>query len=60
MLIHSATQLLTLAGGPQRGKSLGSLGIIENGAALQNRDPFEDLIYPLQHRTQQSITRYNL
>ncbi len=34
MLIHSATQLLTLAGGPQRGRSLGSLGIIENGAIL--------------------------
>lgn len=34
MLIHSASQLLTLAGGPQRGKSLGSLGIIENGAIL--------------------------
>ena len=34
MLIHSASQLLTLAGGPQRGASLGSLGIIENGAVL--------------------------
>lgn len=34
MLIHSATQLLTLVGGPQRGRSLGSLGIIENGAVL--------------------------
>jgi imidazolonepropionase len=34
MLIHSATQLLTLAGGPQRGRSLGALGIIENGAVL--------------------------
>ena len=34
MLIHSATQLLTLAGGPQRGRALGTLGIIENGAAL--------------------------
>jgi len=32
MLIHSASQLLTLAGGPQRGQILGSLGIIENGA----------------------------
>ena len=32
MLIHSASQLLTLKGGPQRGKQLGSLGIIENGA----------------------------
>ena len=34
MLIHSATQLLTLAGGPQRGHNLGQLGIIEDGAAL--------------------------
>jgi imidazolonepropionase len=34
MLIHSATQLLTLAGGPQRGHDLGTLGIIENGAVL--------------------------
>ena len=34
MLIHSASQLLTLAGGPQRGHALGSLGIIEKGAVL--------------------------
>ena len=34
MLIHSATQLLTLAGGPQRGKELGRLGLIEDGAVL--------------------------
>src|SRR5574341_800579 len=34
MLIHSAAQLLTLAGGPQRGKALGTLGIVENGAVL--------------------------
>ncbi|OQY29667.1 MAG: imidazolonepropionase [Anaerolineaceae bacterium 4572_5.1] len=34
MLIHSATQLLTIAGGPQRGRDLGELGIIENGAVL--------------------------
>jgi len=34
MLIHSATQLLTLSGGPQRGRALGELGIIENGAVL--------------------------
>jgi len=34
MLIHSATQLLTLKGGPQRGHTLGTLGIIENGAVL--------------------------
>jgi imidazolonepropionase len=34
MLIHSASQLLTLAGGPQRGLELGRLGLIENGAVL--------------------------
>jgi len=34
MLIHSSSQLLTLAGGPQRGPRLGSLGILENGAVL--------------------------
>ena len=34
MLIHSASQLLTLAGGPQRGRLLGRLGIVEDGAVL--------------------------
>jgi imidazolonepropionase len=34
MLIHSSSQLLTLAGGPQRGGSLGALGIIEHGAVV--------------------------
>ncbi len=34
MLIHSASQLLTLAGGPQRGHELGRLGLIEDGAVL--------------------------
>jgi imidazolonepropionase len=34
MLIHSASQLLTLAGGPQRGSYLGDLKIIPNGAVL--------------------------
>jgi len=34
MLIHSSSQLLTLAGGPQRGKALGTLGIIEDGAVV--------------------------
>jgi imidazolonepropionase len=32
LIIHSASQLLTLSGGPQRGGSLGNLGIIEDGA----------------------------
>lgn len=34
MLIHSASQLLTLAGGPQRGPDLGRLEIITDGAVL--------------------------
>lgn len=34
MLIHSASQLLTLSGGPQRGGALGTLGDIENGAVV--------------------------
>jgi imidazolonepropionase len=34
MLIHSASQLLTFSGGPQRGNRLGDLGIINNGAVL--------------------------
>jgi imidazolonepropionase len=32
LLLHSAAQLLTLAGGPQRGEHLGALGLIEDGA----------------------------
>ncbi len=34
MLIHSASQLVTLAGGPQRGAFLGQLKIIPDGAVL--------------------------
>jgi imidazolonepropionase len=34
MLIHSASQLLTLSGGPQRGSDLGRLNIIQDGAIL--------------------------
>jgi len=34
MLIHSASQLLTLSGGPQRGRDLGRLNIIPDGALL--------------------------
>ena len=32
LIVHSAAQLLTLAGGPQRGARLGELGLIEDGA----------------------------
>ena len=34
MLIHSASQLLTLKGGPQRGSQLGQLNIIPDGALV--------------------------
>ena len=34
MLIHSASQLLTLSGGPQPGNQLGRLGIIPSGSVL--------------------------
>lgn len=34
MLLHSASQLITVAGPPQQGVKLGDLGIIENGAVL--------------------------
>ena len=34
MIIHSASQVLTLAGGPQRGNRLGDLGLIQDGAVL--------------------------
>jgi imidazolonepropionase len=34
MLIHSASQLLTLTAKPQRGLHLGELGLIKNGAVL--------------------------
>ena len=51
MLIHSASQLLTLAGGPQRGTALGTLGLVPDGAVLM-RDgiieafgPSEDLLH---------------
>ncbi len=36
MLIHSASQLLTLSGPPQRGDRLGNLGLIPDGALLVN------------------------
>lgn len=41
MIIHSASQLLTLAGGPQRGSELGRLGIIPDGAVLVRGETIE-------------------
>lgn len=37
-LIHNASQLLTLAGGPQRGQRLGELNLIKDGAVVINED----------------------
>ena len=34
MIIHSASQVITCAGGPQRGSATGELGLIENGAVV--------------------------
>ena len=34
MLYHSAAQVLTIPGGPQRGNHLGELGLIEDGSVL--------------------------
>jgi len=34
MLIHSASQLLTITGGPQQGRDLGHLGLITDGAVV--------------------------
>jgi imidazolonepropionase len=41
MLIHSASQLLTIKGAPQRGLDLGQLNIIEDGAVLIRDDRIE-------------------
>lgn len=36
LLLHSASQLLTIPGGPQRGSALGALGLIEDGAVAMH------------------------
>ncbi|MFM8320717.1 MAG: imidazolonepropionase [Chloroflexota bacterium] len=38
LLIHSASQLLTLSGGPQRGRDLGRLSIVPDGAVLIDQE----------------------
>ena len=58
MLIYNAKQLLTLAGGPQRGRRLGDLGLIPEGAILirdglvQAYGPSQDMLewYPKEPR----------
>ena len=57
MLIHSASQLLTLAGGPQRGHALGRLGMLEGGAVLFRGEtilvvgPTRDLLAAYPHES---------
>lgn len=43
MLIHSISELLTLAGGPQRGKRTGDLGILQDGAVLIRNGIIEEV-----------------
>ncbi len=43
LLIHNASQLLTLAGGPQRGNNLGNLGIIPGGAVAVQGETIIDV-----------------
>lgn len=43
MLIHSASQLVTLSGGAQRGSDLGRLNIIEDGAVLVKGSIIEEV-----------------
>ncbi len=43
MLIHSASQLICLRGGPQRGAQLGILDIIEDGAVLIRDEKVQEL-----------------
>lgn len=62
MLIHSAAQLLTLSGPPQRGENLGALSIIPDGGVLIRGDtiiavgPSQDLLsqYPDEPRVDAS------
>jgi len=53
LLIHNASQLLTLSGGPQRGHRLGELGIIEDGAVAINSDRILDV-----GKSEDLLTRY--
>ena len=62
MLIHSAAQLLTLSGQPQRGDTLGDLGIIAHGAVLvqdgliQAVGPTDELQAAYPHEPQLDVT----
>ena len=58
MLIHSAKQLITLAGPPQRGRDLGTLSIIPHGAVLTEGElilavgPSDQLLAKYPHEPQ--------
>jgi len=41
MLIHNISQLVTMQGGPQRGRELGHLGLVEKGAVLMRGETIE-------------------
>ncbi len=43
MLIHSASQLICLRGGPQRGETLGALDIITDGAVLIRDEKIQEV-----------------
>lgn len=64
MLLHSAPQLLTLAGGPQRGARLGDLGLIEDGAVLIRGEtiaavgPSRDLLAAYPHEPRLDASGY--
>jgi imidazolonepropionase len=53
MLVHSASQLITVSGPPQKGRSLGQLGIIENGAVL-----IQDGVIASVGNSQEMLTSY--
>lgn len=52
-LYHSASQLLTLAGGPRRGADMANLAIIEDGAILVKKDKIIDI-----GTTQELLNKY--
>jgi imidazolonepropionase len=62
MLIHSASQLLTLSGGPQRGGALGSLGLLEDGAVLVRDEkilavgPTEEMLSASPHEPRLNVS----
>ncbi len=58
LLIHSAAQLLTIPNGPQRGRALGNLGIVTNGAVAVHQGQIVAVgsMPELQHQYQAAET----